>query len=298
VSLKLKIILLFFCSLPFSQASHFPNDNALLRIGITPVVLDERAQFLKKWKIYLERELSRPIEFVQRGNYREITDLLLYEKIDFAWICGFPYVANKKEFNLVAVPNYKGQPRYRSYIIVRSDNENIREWKDFKGLVFAYSDPDSNSGYLYPRYALLQQGINPDHFFKKTFFAGSHRHVIESVATGLSAGGAVDGYIWDSLKIQHPKMVAKTKIISTSPEFGFPPIVARKNLPVKQQNALRKALIKMQVDAMGKKLIKQLNIDGFIPVDESLYESIDVMASSPALKYHDIETKLPQPNNR
>ncbi|VAW61687.1 ABC transporter, substrate-binding protein (cluster 12, methionine/phosphonates) [hydrothermal vent metagenome] len=298
MSLKLKIILLFFFALPFSQAGHLPNDNVLLRFGITPVVLDERAQFLKEWKVYLERELNRPVEFVQRGNYREITDLLLYGKIDFAWICGFPYVANSENLNLVAVPNYQGQPRYRSYIIVRSDNENIHELKDFKGLVFAYSDPDSNSGYLYPRYELLQQGINPDHFFRKTFFAGSHHHVIESVVTGLSAGGAVDGYIWDTLKIQYPEMIAKTKIISTSPEFGFPPIVARKNLPIEQQNALRAALIKMQTDPVGKKLIKQLNIDGFMQASESLYKSIDVMAASSALKYHDIETKLPQSNNR
>jgi phosphonate transport system substrate-binding protein len=37
-------------------------------------------------------------------------------------------------------------------------------------MVFAYSDPDSNSGFLYPQYRLIMQGENPVSFFSRTFF--------------------------------------------------------------------------------------------------------------------------------
>ncbi len=81
-----------------------------MRIGLTPVFLDDQAAFLHKWKDYLERKLGRPVIFTQRGNYREILDLLRDEKLDFAWLCGYPYVREKVHLRLVAVPLYRGEP--------------------------------------------------------------------------------------------------------------------------------------------------------------------------------------------
>ncbi len=63
-----------------------------LLFGTTPVFLDEQAQFLAAWQAWLEAYLGRPVRFVQRANYREITELLLAGKLDLAWLCGYPYV--------------------------------------------------------------------------------------------------------------------------------------------------------------------------------------------------------------
>jgi len=43
-----------------------------LLFGTTPVILDEQAAFLARWRVYLETLLLRPVRFVQRGSYREI----------------------------------------------------------------------------------------------------------------------------------------------------------------------------------------------------------------------------------
>ena len=81
---------------------------APLRVGLTPVFLDNQTALVNEWRVYLERRLGRPVTFVQRARYREIIDLLRANKLDFAWICGYPYVNNRDVLTLLAVPVYWG----------------------------------------------------------------------------------------------------------------------------------------------------------------------------------------------
>ena len=45
--------------------------------------------------------------------------MLLAGQIDAAWICGYPYVRHRDDFALLAVPIWRGQPLYQSYLIGR-----------------------------------------------------------------------------------------------------------------------------------------------------------------------------------
>jgi phosphonate transport system substrate-binding protein len=199
-----------------------------LLFGTTPVILDEQAEFLERWRIYLETQLRRPVRFVKRGSYREILVMLSGGKLDCAWLCGYPYVRMKDQLELVAVPLYSGRPLYRSYLIVPTLDHATRSILDLRGKVFAFSDPDSNSGWLVPQVELKRAGVDASRFFKKSIYTWGHRKVIEAVAAGLTQGGAVDGYIWDSLSRLHPELTVATRVAWRSPEYGFPPIVARR----------------------------------------------------------------------
>ncbi|NCS66491.1 MAG: ABC transporter substrate-binding protein [Hydrogenophilaceae bacterium CG1_02_62_390] len=246
--------------------------QAPLLFGTTPVILDEQAQFLERWRIYLETLLRRPMRFVQRGSYREIMTLLADAKLDCAWLCGYPYVQMKDRLDLVAVPVYAGQPSYRSYLIVPAEDRATRSILDLRGKVFAYSDPDSNSGWLVPQVELKRAGEDATRFFKKGFYTWGHRKVIEAVAAGLAHGGAVDGYIWDSLSRLHPEMTRATRVAWRSSLFGFPPIVARKGGD--ELNTLRQALLAMTRSPPGRMLLARLNLNGFTIGELHLFDSI------------------------
>ena len=150
------------------------------------------------------RELGRPVAFVQRRSYREVSELLLAEKLDAAWICGFPYVRYRDRMRLLAVPTCEGEPLYRSYVIVPSSDQTTQSIGDLGGKIYAFSDPDSNSGWLVPNSLLFRLGKDAATFFRKSFFTWGHRRVVDAVAVGLAQGGSVDGYVWDTLKLQHP----------------------------------------------------------------------------------------------
>ncbi len=268
-----RFVALVAAGLPFGRPVLAAGEPRVLRIGLTPVFLDDQVGFITRWRRWIEEKLDRPVAFIQRGNYREIVDLLLAGKLDFAWLCGYPYVRHRRQLQLVAVPLWQGRPLYRSYLIV-ADTSSFRSLADLRGATFAYSDPDSNSGFLYPQYALRAMNENPVTYFSRTFFTWAHRTVVEAVSVGLADGGAVDGYVWETLARTRPQLTQGTRVIDRSPWLGFPPFVARGDIAAGELRHFRTALMSMAADGRGAELLGNLGLDGFVAGDDRLFDGI------------------------
>lgn len=275
-SFAVRIIILFLFMIGvYAQATLAANmPNMGYRIGLTPVMLTDRTSFLKDWQHYFEKRLGVSVTFIQRQTYREVVDLLLGGELDAAWLCGYPYVVHKKDFELLTVPVFKGEPYYQSYLIVPEGDDQTGSLLDLKRKVFAYSDPDSNSGYLYPQVWLINEGVQPRHFFAKSFFTWSHRGVVKAVAEGVANGGAVDGYVWETMALNEPELTQRTRVVSKSPYFGFPPLVVKQNLNPLRTKRLRHAFLGMAEDKEGSKLLDKLNLDGFVRGNVTLFNDI------------------------
>ena len=245
-----------------------------LRFGTTPVFLNEQVGLLDRWQRQLEVALERPVRFVQRGSYREIVDLLLGDGVEAAWLCGYPLVLHEARLDVVAVPRYEGAALYRSHLIVPTTDSTTRSVLDLRGRVFAYSDPLSNSGFLVPRAEIAASGTNPATFFRRSFFTFSHRKVVEAVRAGLAEGGAVDGYVWDTMAAQQPGSTAGLRVAWRSPLHGFPPVVARRNWNIGERRQLADALQRMPQTDEGRGILGRLNIDGFEPPRPGQFKSI------------------------
>jgi phosphonate transport system substrate-binding protein len=245
-----------------------------LRIGTTAVFLDDQVDFLSAWQAYLEQRLGRQVIFVRRGNYGEINDLLQRDQLEFAWTCGYPYVRYKSRLRLLAVPVFNGQPLYQSYLIVPRADTRTRGYGDLQGKVFAYSDPNSNSGWLVPQYEMYVRGIDSTAYFRKFFFTWAHRKVVEAVAAGLADAGAVDGYVWETLALQHPELTSRTRVVYKSAWYGFPPFVARRSVARTDFEQLQQVLLNMNQDDQGRALLKRLNLDGFIAGSDAIFAGI------------------------
>ncbi|WP_233847959.1 substrate-binding domain-containing protein [Paraburkholderia sp. HD33-4] len=245
-----------------------------LLFGTTAVFLDNQVRLLSKWRAYLESRLEQEVHFVQRGSYGEITELLLADQIDIAWVCGYPYVTHADRMKLLAVPQYEGKPLYQSYLIVPKSDEGVTTITELKGQVFAYSDPQSNSGYLVPRTELIRNGIDPRRFFSKAFFTFAHRKVVEAVSSGLASAGEIDGYVYDTMVKQLPDSVSNVKVAWKSPQYGFPPLVARKSISIETFARAQLCLLSMTEDEDGRELLHYLNLDRFVIGDDHLFDGI------------------------
>lgn len=255
-----------------SSARGVPRPH--VRLGFTPAFVHDQYALLADWRRYMETRLGVEVEFKQRDRYRETMDLLQLRQLDFAWLCDYPFLHLGDMVRLLAVPLYKGRPYYQSFIIVAADNRSVAGLKDLRDVVFAYADPLSNSGYLSPRYALLQLGEDPRTFFRKTFFTFSHKKVVEAVAVGLAEGGAVDSFVWETLARIEPELTARTRIVEQSPEYGFPPFAAHRDVDPDLFDAVQAFLLDMPADAEGAALLKRLYLDGFIRGDAGLYAGV------------------------
>lgn len=248
-----------------------------VRLGLTPAFLHDQYALLADWRRYMETRLGVELTFTQRDSYRETMDLLRLRQLDFAWLCDYPFLHLGDMVRLLAVPLYQGRPYYRSFIIVAADNRAVTALKDLRNAVFAYADPLSNTGYLSPRYALHRMGENDRTFFRKTFFTWSHKKVVEAVAVGMADGGAVDSFVWETLARIAPELTARTRIVERSPEYGFPPFAAHRDVDPQLFDAVQAFLLDMHSDSEGAALLQRLNLDGFVRGDVSLYAGVAEM---------------------
>ena len=254
--------------IPIARAS------TTLSFGLTPVFLESDIALLGNLQSYLSRTLDRPVSLVKRRTYQEMTALLLSGELDAAWICGFPFVQHPDKLALVAVPLYRHQPLYQSYMIVPVDRD-VSSWQELRGDIHAFSDPDSNSGYLVTTALLAENHLTPQGFFGKTFFTYGHRNVIRAVAAGLAGSGSVDGYIWDVMSNREPALVSKTRVLRRSELLGFPPVAClRSNHESAGITQLANALVRTSEDDQGRRLLSMLQLDGFAIEPDSLFDDI------------------------
>jgi phosphonate transport system substrate-binding protein len=244
------------------------------RFGLTPVFLTSDLALLDGLRGYLSRVMAREVQLVLRRTYQEITAELVSGQLEAAWICGYPFVAYRDQLKLVAVPVWRGQSIYQSYLIAASG----RTTSDFNGLagdIHAFSDPDSNSGFLVTRALLAERGKRPEDFFSRAFFTYGHRNVVRAVASGLAQSGSVDGYVWDVLDEVEPELTSRTSVIWRSGWMGFPPIAtSAANAALPEMAHFQTALMNMAGDATGQQVLRMLRLDGFATADPAMFDGI------------------------
>lgn len=245
-----------------------------IRLGLTPVFLDNDAEVIARLKAALGKGTGLEIDLIQRRTYQEVTGLLLEGGADAAWLCGFPYLQHEEALSLVGVPVWRGAPLYQSYLITGA-NASAERLADLRGGSHAFSDPDSNSGWLVTASDLARLGERPETFFARTLFTYGHRNVVRAVAGGLTQSGSVDGYVWEALASVEPDLTTRTKVIARSEPLGFPPFVARKGeIGTGIVAALRDALLGMDQSEEGLAALALLQLDGVIAGDVGLFDGI------------------------
>ena len=241
-------------------------------IGLNPLFLDSDIELLSLLQTYLAAQLARPVQLIKRRTYQEITALLLSGQLDAAWVCDDPYVQHEDQLALLAVPLYRNEPLYQTYVIV-SEGSKAQSFDDIRGTVHAFSDPDSTSGFLVTRSLLALRHTTPAQFFRTFFFTYGHRNVVRAVATGLAESGSIDGYVWDVMREREPDLINKTRVVYTSEKLGFPPIVGLKSAQeTTTAMEISAAFLEMPADPLGRQILSILELDGFTKANPDLYQ--------------------------
>lgn len=275
-NIRRRQILRFALSVPLFSSFKLAvaRESPAVAFGTTAVFLDNQISLLNRWSRELGDVCGADVRFVQRNSYREIDDLLADNRLDLAWVCGFPYVTHPQTMRLMAIPDYVGQPLYRSYLIVPRSDAHTTHITQLRDRVFAFSDPESNSGFLVPTTELIRAGVRPTRFFKKSFFTYAHRKVVDAVTSGLADAGEIDGYVYDTIEKQYPERTREVRVAWRSPQYGFPPIVARPSLDEESFLRIQRALVGMKDHPDGRDVLQRLNLDGFVPDDDKVFDGI------------------------
>ncbi len=261
------------------QPGNGNRENSYFKVAVGSIIsAQETVVHYHQLLEYIAGKLGRQIQLVQRKTYGEIDELIGTGQIDLAFICSGPYAFGRKKygFEALAMPEVRGSYLYQSYLIVNKDSP-YQKLEDLSDKIFAFTDPESNTGKLVPTYWLRQQSKNPEDFFAKTIYTYSHDNSIMAVAMSLVDGAAVNGQVWEHYNLNNPVFTAKTRIIKKSQPFGNPPVVASPRLPNQMKKRIRSLLLNMHQDPAGKKILDELMIDRFIPPREESYDPILAM---------------------
>ena len=192
-------------------------------------------------------------------SYAGVIEAMGAGRADIGWLNTFSYViAHQKygvEVRLVTVRF--GLPYYRAEIIAQSAS-GINSLADLKGKRFAFVDPASTSGYLFPLAGLKKAGYDPAKFFGQTVFAGSHNNVVLAVYQGRAEAGAVFEDARASVQKTLPDVMQKLKVVWKSDPIPNDTVSFRKDLPADVKDRVSTALLRFSQDPVGLEALKSL----------------------------------------
>jgi len=260
-----------------SPASAAPQEP--IRIGVSSMITPvDTVKYYQAIIDYIGARIGQPVQMIHRRTYAEMDGLLERGEVKIAFICSAPYVKDRERFGveLLVAPSVNGSTKYQSYLIVHNDSP-IKSFPELKGKSFAFTDPNSNTGKIYPTYLLKTMGYVPEKFFGRTVYSYSHNKSVEMVAKKVVDGAAVESMVYEYMRKTGSPYAKQTKIIKRSPPCGIPPVVVTRDIDPRLKGKVKEAFLSMRNTPKGKAILDAMMIDGFVEVPDSNYDTIREM---------------------
>lgn len=246
---------------------------AVLNMGLVPgedprVVVTDNQALLDS----LQKSLQMEVKPFVATDYNGIIEALRAKKLDIALLGPFSYVlattvADVEAFALLETQ--KQGATYRSVIIARKDH-GIRTLKDLAGKTFAFVDPSSTSGHLFPKAGLIKAGYDPDTYFSRVIFSGGHDASAIAVQNGKVDAAAIADAL---LEIAYSRGMLKKEdivVVWTSDPIPGAPIVYRRDLPEDLKAKLRAAFAQIHDVPWGP----TMTIKRWVPASDASYDVV------------------------
>jgi len=145
--------------------------------------------------------------------------------------------------------NLDGTKGYYSVFYVKA-NSPFQKIEDLRGKNLGLVDPNSTSGNNVPRYAMSKMGINPEQFFGRVVYTGSHENAI--IALNQGTVDVVANWWNDEQESNLMRMVRKDmvkaadfRMIFKSDQIVNSPMAYLTSLPADLRAAIRTAVLEM-----------------------------------------------------
>jgi len=248
-----------------------------LKFGFTPVLgqTDERAEF-EPLTSYLSDVIGQRVALYVAKDYGDLRTQMEAGNVDIGSFSPFAYVDAVRggKIRIIAQSVIDGTATYRGIVVVRKDG-GLKSIADLQGKRFAFVDPKSASGYVYPRAMLVEKGINPDSFFQETLFAGDHMKVIAAVLDGrVDAGATYDNALGIAKASGMPS--DNLVIIASTDPIPHDAIAMRIGLDEALAKRIQAALVNLDKTEAGRRVIanSKKKLSGHVMAEDSTFDVV------------------------
>jgi len=235
---------------------------------------------------YLKRALGVTVNLTVPANYAAVVQGMASGHVDVAYFGGLTYEQAKKfvACEPVVTAAHAGVTTYHSLVVVpaASPYHLISDLAGQKGITFAFGDPSSTSGHLYPLVGLNDAGINPDKDFAHVRFTGNHQATALAVENGAAQAGAVEDDILAQLERQGIIDATKIRVIWESASIPGYPWVARNALGPATIRRITTAFLSIHDPAVFKGFLGG-TATAFVPARDQDYATVRAYATRTGL---------------
>jgi phosphonate transport system substrate-binding protein len=246
----------------------------VLTVGLIPSE-DSRAMIANSQKMMdmLSTALGMPVKPFVAADYNGVIEALRSKRLDVAYLGPFSYVLGTTVADIeafaVAETKKAGRSYYHSQIIAHKDS-GIKTVNDLKGKTFAFVDPSSTSGHLFPKAGLMKVGFNPDKDLGRVIFSGSHDSSAIAVQNKKVDAAAIADRILDAAISKG--MAKREDLVEVWKSDPIPesPTVWRKDLPADLKKRVQAAFLQVKDIPWSDQGL----LNGFHPTNDKAYDVI------------------------
>jgi phosphate/phosphite/phosphonate ABC transporter binding protein len=268
---------LILCVLAAGLATR-PATARELKFGFTPFLseADMRVEF-EPLMTYISDSIGQKVVLYIAKDYGDLRTQMEAGAVDIGSFSPFAYVDAVKggKIRIIAQSIIDGSGTYRGVIVARKDS-GLKAVTDLRGKRFAFVDPKSASGYVYPRAMLIEKGITPESYFKETIFTGGHDKVIAAVLNGRADAGAIYEGALGIAKADGLPTENLVTLASTDP-IPHDAITVRTVLDEVLAKKIQATLVNLDKTEAGRRVIansKPKKLTSYVNAEDSLFDVV------------------------
>jgi phosphonate transport system substrate-binding protein len=262
-----------------ANAGDCPNDGTV-RFGVEPFEAAPRLipLFDKIGKL-IEAKLGCHVQVFIATSYNAEIEAMRNGKLEVGEFGPLGYVLAHEVAKADAVAGFggsDGKPSTYWASLATYPGSGIKTVQDIRGHSFAFADPASTSGHLFPAYALRKAGLDPDKDIKG-IYAGSHTASFEALYNHKVDAGEFNSNQLESAKQRGHYKDGDLVILWKSNAIPNDPVAVRRDLPEGFKNRLAEVLRNLDLSSLSeadRKIMVGQGITRMVPQTDAAYDEI------------------------
>jgi len=254
--------------------------GGVVRLGVEPYDTAARlVPIYEKVGKLISDKIGCPVRVYVATNYNAEIEAMRNGKLELGEFGPLGYVLAHQVAKAEAVAAFgtaDGKPDTYWASIVTYPSSGIKTVAEIKGHSFAFSDPASTSGHLFPAYGLRKAGIDPDKDIK-AIYAGSHTASFEAIYNHKVDAGELNSEQMESAKQRGHYKDGDVVFLWKSNPIPTDPFTVRGDLPDAFKKTLTDTLQHLDLsslDPADRKIMVGAGITQLVPQNDHAYDLI------------------------